>query len=170
MYYTISWRMGQSFLCSRAADCGASILPHLLFSVLCSLCFALFPPHAFCRLPAPCVSPAARPLRLVHLMHFAGCRHLAFCPPHAFCRLPAPCVLPARCVLPAPCVLPAILQKERRRYRQGRTIQQPLNSHRPCDSLARLRDHPAYSNDTSAHLRDCPAYSNDTSARLRTYG
>ncbi len=97
--------MGQSFLCSRAADCGPSILPHLLFSVLCSLCFALFPPHAFCWLPAPCVLPAilrfartlrfARALRLVHLMHFAGC------PPHAFCQLPAPCVLSTSCILPA---------------------------------------------------------------------
>ena len=105
MYYTISWRMGQSFLCSRAADCGPSILPHLLFSVLCSLCFALFPPHAFCWLPAPCVLlascilPAARALRLAG--HLAFCPNLASCPPHAFCRLPAPCVLSTSCILPA---------------------------------------------------------------------
>ena len=52
--------------------------------------------------------------------------------------------------------LVAILQKERKRYRQGRTIHQPLNSRNPCDSLVRLRDTPAYSNDTSARLRDTP--------------
>ena len=81
-----------------------------------------------CVLPAPCVLSTSCILPAARLMHFASYRHLASCPPHAFCRLLAPCVLPASCVLPAPCVLPAILQKERRRYRQGRTIHQPLNS------------------------------------------
>jgi len=75
--------MGQSFLCSRAADCGPSILPHLLVSVLCSLCFALFLPHAFCWLPAPCVLstscilPAAGTLRFARPLRFARALRLA---------------------------------------------------------------------------------------------
>ena len=153
--------MGQSFLCSRAADCGPSILPHLLFSVLCSLCFALFPPHAFCRLPAPCVLPTP-------------------------CVLPEPCVLPAPCVLSTSCILPAAgTLRFARPLRLARcphlAFCPPLASCRPScrrnagvtdragrftnrltlivletPPPARLRDCPVYSNDTSAHLRDCP--------------